>query len=165
MSVQQSPQPDPALLRWSPGGLEAGAAAAALAADAFDPHFREAWTEYQIVDLLRGGNAWLDLGHLDGQLVAFALNRQVLDEVELLLCAVGPDWRGQGIGLLMMERVLDSVRSRGGRRLFLEVRDGNLAALGLYRTAGLAMEGRRPGYYRTAAGDSIDAITFAMPVQ
>ncbi|PZU47409.1 MAG: ribosomal-protein-alanine acetyltransferase [Sphingomonas sp.] len=165
MSVLQSPQPDPIRPGWTLGGHEAGAAVAALAARAFDPHFREAWTEYQIIDLLRAGNAWLDLGHVDGVLVAFALNRQVLDEVELLLCAVSADWRGRGVGSRMMEQVRKSALSRGARRLFLEVRDGNEAALGLYRTAGFNIEGRRPAYYKTLAGDSIDAITFAMRVE
>ncbi|TPE63983.1 GNAT family N-acetyltransferase [Sandaracinobacter neustonicus] len=164
MSVQPN-LPEPDQLRWSEGGIVASPAVAALAASSFDPQYREAWTELQIANLLAGGNAWLDLCHAGQELVAFALNRQVLDEVELLLCAVSPAWRGRRIGLRMMEQVADSARKRGGKRLFLEVRQGNEAAMALYLSAGLRQEGRRPAYYRTVVGDSIDAITFASFLQ
>ncbi len=167
MSVPPIPPPPPegAALRWSQAGAVASAAAARLAATAFDPLFREAWTESQIANLLEAGNAWLDLGHVNDELVAFALNRQALDEVELLLCAVAPGWRGHGIGRRMIDQVAESTRNRGATRLFLEVRDGNEAALALYRSTGFHIEGRRPGYYRTILGNSIDAITLAMPIQ
>jgi ribosomal-protein-alanine N-acetyltransferase len=161
----QPQPPDAGDLRWSRAGATGSGAAAELASGAFDPLFREAWTESQIANLLQAGNGWLDLGHVGQELVVFALNRQVLDEVELLLCAVAPGWRGRGIGRQMMEQVAESARSRGASRLFLEVREGNEAAIALYRSVGFRIEGRRPGYYRTVLGNSIDAITLAMSIQ
>ena len=97
-----------------------------------------------------------------GRLVAFALCRQALDEVELLLCAVAPEARGRGFGRQMMQRVQESARARGARRLFLEVRSSNAAALALYGATGFAATGRRPGYYRTLSGNSIDALTLGL---
>lgn len=151
-------------LHWRVAGVSGSASAAALAAAAFDPVYREAWSELQIANLLHAGNAWLDTGHAGGDLCAFALNRQVLDEVELLLCAVAPEWRNRGLGRLMIDQVVESCRRRGAKRLFLEVRDGNEAALALYRATGFRQEGKRPGYYRTVLGTSIDAITLARPI-
>lgn len=153
---------DPDGLRWSRGsGADAGVASL-LASRAFDPHFRESWTEGQIEGLLRTASGWLELGQAPGALVAFALCRRTLDEVELLLCAVDPDWRGQGIGRQLMHRVAEGARTQGATRLFLEVRSSNTAALALYRSFGFETAGRRPAYYRTVSGESIDALTLSL---
>jgi ribosomal-protein-alanine N-acetyltransferase len=147
---------------WRIGGLAEAREAATLAHDAFDPHFREAWTEAQMAGLLGTSTAWLNLCESPGGLLAFALCRQALDEVELLLCATHPDHRQQGLGRELVHEVIGSARARGARRLFLEVRRSNERALALYRATGFAESGRRPGYYRTITGDSIDAITLTM---
>lgn len=149
-------------LVWRIGGLADSRAVAALAETAFEPLYREAWTEAQIAALLATSGSWLDLGQDGDMLCAFAMSRQIFEDVELLLCAVAPELRLAGEGRRMMEAVLRSARARGGRRLFLEVRASNAAALSLYRAAGFRPEGRRPGYYRTLAGESIDAITLSL---
>jgi ribosomal-protein-alanine N-acetyltransferase len=153
-------------LFWRTGGLSDSRAVAALAERAFEPMYREAWTEAQIAALLATSGAWLDLGlaggHPGARLLAFAMSRQTFDEVELLLCAVAPDRRRGGDGRRMMDAVVDSARARGARRLFLEVRASNRAALSLYGAVGFQPMGRRPGYYRTLAGESIDAITLSL---
>jgi ribosomal-protein-alanine N-acetyltransferase len=150
------------LLAWRIGGLADSRAVAALAETAFEPHFREAWTEAQIAALLVTAGAWLDLGHADGRLAAFAMSRQTFEDAELLLCAVAPGARGRGDGRRMIETVAKTAQARGVRRLFLEVRASNAAALSLYRSTGFTPEGRRPGYYRTLSGESIDAITLSL---
>ncbi len=168
MSAHQTPEtewlppPEHAPLEWRVGGLAEAAAAASLAERAFEPHFREAWTEAQIAALLATSGAWLNLGVLGSAPAAFAMSRQLFDEVELLLCAVAPEWRGRGEGRHLIGQVADSARGRGARRLFLEVRSSNSAALSLYRSSGFQAEGRRPGYYRTLGGESIDAITLSL---
>lgn len=170
MSAHRKSQGQPGLLpeagrlSWRTGGLADSRAVAALAETAFEPHYREAWTEAQIAALLATSGAWFDLGFDGEMLAAFAMSRQTFDEVELLLCAVAPDRRGLGDGRQMMAAVVDSARTRGARRLFLEVRASNAAALALYTSAGFRPEGRRPGYYRTLSGESIDAITLSLAV-
>ncbi len=151
-----------ARLAWRTGGLGESGAVARLAEAAFDPQFREAWTESQIAALLAASGAWLDLGEGPAGLMAFAMSRQIFEDVELLLCAVAPDWRGGGEGRRMMDAVIGAARTRGARRLFLEVRASNHAALSLYRSVGFTPQGRRPGYYRTLGGESIDAITLSL---
>jgi ribosomal-protein-alanine N-acetyltransferase len=159
---QTSLQPEPAVIGWSSGGLGEAAEAAGLAVQAFDPQFREAWTEAQMAGLLGTPSAWLELGHAGPELVSFALCRQAADEVELLLCATHPRWRRAGVGLALVGRVVDEARRRGAQRLFLEVRATNKAALALYRRAGFRAAGNRPAYYRTTSGETIDAITLEL---
>jgi len=149
-------------LIWSIGGPEQASHAGQLATAAFDPHFREAWTEGQMLGLLANSSAWLEVARTDSALVAFALCRQAHEEVELLLCATSPDWRRLGLGRQLVGQVGRTAHTRGANRLFLEVRSSNQPALALYLACGFAAVGRRPDYYRTLAGDRIDAITLAL---
>jgi ribosomal-protein-alanine N-acetyltransferase len=57
-----------------------------------------------------------------------------------------------------VERFLAAARGRGAGPVFLEVSAANAAALALYRAAGFAEAGRRPGYYRTPEGAALDAL-------
>lgn len=133
---------------------------------AFDPHWREAWTRSQIADSLTMPSTSLLLTDAqgrpwhDGIAAAFTLSRQALDEAELLLIAVHPNYRRAGLGMRTMTRFMDAAQQRGVRRIFLEMRANN-PAQSLYRRAGFLPIGVRPRYYRTTTGEAIDAITFA----
>ena len=52
-----------------------------------------------------------------------------------------PDWRGRGLGRLMLARGIDSLLNRGAESVMLGVDGGNDAAVGLYRTAGFGVVG------------------------
>jgi mycothiol synthase len=47
-----------------------------------------------------------------------------------------PDWRGRGLGRLMLARGIGSLHHRGAESVMLGVEGGNDAAVGLYRSAG-----------------------------
>ncbi|MEO6041584.1 MAG: GNAT family N-acetyltransferase [Croceibacterium sp.] len=134
---------------------------------AFDPAFGEAWTRGQVGDtLIVPGTQYL-LADNRGEkpaagapAVGFSLSRMAADEEELLLLAVEPGLRGHGIGSRLLERVIDAARRRGVGRMFLEMRDGNLAE-SLYRRHGFAPAGRRRHYYRRGSDGPYDAITFS----
>jgi ribosomal-protein-alanine N-acetyltransferase len=79
----------------------------------------------------------------------------VLDEAELLKIAVVPAWRHQGIGQALMQDVFTSAARFEARRLFLEVRERNLAARALYRKTGFTEVGRRKGYYDHPPDDAL----------
>lgn len=134
---------------------------------AFEPRYGEAWTRAQVDNTLVLGNCHYvlidELGHAPTPGVAaagFALTRAILDEEELLLFAVAPQWRRRGLGAALLTQVEKAARGRGIARIFLEMRDGNPAE-SLYRYHGFTPIGRRPKYYRTTDGERIDAITFA----
>lgn len=147
---------------WVSGGVADAPAAAVLATRAFDPHFREAWSAVEIAGLLATADSWLELGRAGSVPIAFALCRHVHEEVELLLCAIEPDWRRRGLGRRLVARVAEQARQRGASRLFLEVRSSNAPAIALYHACGFVPIGTRPDYYRTLAGERIDAITLAL---
>ncbi|WP_420136518.1 GNAT family N-acetyltransferase [Sphingomonas sp.] len=130
---------------------------------AFDPAFGEAWNAGQCLGMLSLPGVWLSFAQQEGRTAGFALSRLLVDEAELLLLAVEPASRGQGIGRALIERTARIAGEKGARRLLLEVRHDN-PALDLYRSAGFAEIGRRCGYYHGADGVTRDALTLAREI-
>lgn len=135
--------------------------------EAFDPHFREAWTRRQVEDSLLTPSTYLLLANAQGdscdvheQAAGFVLARQAADEIELLLIAVRPECRGRGLGRRLLARFLESAERRAASKVFLEMRANNPADE-FYRKSGFEQIGVRRDYYRTLDGTTIDAITFA----
>lgn len=138
---------------------------------AFDPAYGEAWNRRQVEDALAMPGTHYLLAGQDGlppepgmPTAGFAMSRGAVDEEELLLIAVHPDYRGQGIGTQLVKSFVCEAISRGATRLFLEMRESNPAE-SLYLHAGFEKVGRRRNYYRRGHGEPIDAITFAKDVK
>lgn len=134
---------------------------------AFDPAFGEAWNRSQMEDALVMGNCHYGLIARNGEApeegtaaCGFFLSRHSCEEEELLLFAIDPRFRRLGLGHRLLENFIAAAQARGAMRLFLEMRQGNLAEH-LYRRYGFLPVGRRPRYYRTPDGSRLDAITFA----
>ncbi|WP_421853846.1 GNAT family N-acetyltransferase [Novosphingobium sp.] len=135
-------------------------------AGAFAPEYGEAWNRRQVSDsLLLGGTGYCLIG-AEGSLdpvpeepaAGFALTRSIFDEQELLLFAVLPRYRGRGLGAALLTEVIARARNQGIRRLFLEMRRNNPAGK-LYTGFGFRTIGIRPGYYRMADGERLDALS------
>jgi ribosomal protein S18 acetylase RimI-like enzyme len=74
--------------------------------------------------------------------------RDLGEEVEILDLAVPTDRRRRGFGLGLLRGFVAFAGDRGVRQIFLEVRESNEAAIGLYRKEGFSLTGRRPNYYQ-----------------
>ena len=90
----------------------------------------------------------------DGTLAGYICPMLLLDEGHILDVAVHPDYRGQGIGRLLVERVITDCRAGGAEFISLEVRPSNLSAINLYERLGFIRIGQRKRYYQ----DGEDAI-------
>ena len=89
-----------------------------------------------------------------GRLVGYICPMIILDEGHIFDVAVHPDFRGQGLGKMLVEKVLAICHERGAEFVSLEVRPSNIDAIGLYRRLGFIETGKRPRYYQ----DGEDAI-------
>ncbi|MBL6456055.1 GNAT family N-acetyltransferase [Belnapia sp. T6] len=131
-----------------PAGPDDAAALAALHAAAFPP--TEAWGP-DAMALMLGMPGAFGLWEPGAGLV---LARAVADEAEILTLAVAPARRRQGSGAELLAGAMQGAILRGAAAMFLEVAEGNAAALALYRAAGFAEVGRRRRYY----ADGADAL-------
>lgn len=132
---------------------------------AFDPVFGEAWSKTQLSGMLITPGSWLLLLRLEDKPAGFAIGRSTLDETELMLLAISPEYRRRGLGRKLLNAVIAEARSRDAERLFLEMRSDNETALGLYNDAGFIEVGRRPRYYRGSDGILRDAITMVLSLR
>ena len=133
---------------------------------AFDPVFGEAWNRRQISDALILPSTHALIVDAEGAITdgsqieaaGFVLSRHAADEEELLLIAVKPRFRAQGLGQILIDLLFEAASKRGVTRVFLEMRRGN-PAVHLYQKVGFEPIGERPNYYKTRDGSRIDAIT------
>lgn len=129
---------------------------------AFPEQYGEAWTRSQCAGILPMTGVRLLLAAVgDEAIVGFALYRTIVDDAELLLLAVHPDARGQGVGGMLLANFVAGSKQAGAKRIHLEVRDGN-SAISLYQGAGFQQANRRRNYYRGRDGVAFDALTFIL---
>ncbi|OUY07732.1 ribosomal protein S18-alanine N-acetyltransferase [Acinetobacter populi] len=116
------------------------------------------WTKTQFADSML--NYQVTVLEKDKQVIGFCIMQPVLDEANLLLMAVDPQYQGQGYGLAILE---DAIARLGEKciQIFLEVRESNLAAIALYEKAGFHQIDLRKNYYPAPHGKKEHAIIMA----
>ena len=97
-----------------------------------------------------------------GEILAFAICQQVLDEATLFNIAVHPKAQGKGIGKQLLSGLIEQLRCRDVLTLWLEVRASNQVAIQLYQSLGFNEVTVRKRYYPTPDGGREDAIVMAL---
>ncbi|MFQ6372237.1 ribosomal protein S18-alanine N-acetyltransferase [Shewanella sp. YIC-542] len=111
------------------------------------------------------GRFYQQLGLFDdnGELLGFSILQCVFDEATLMNICMLPGKQGQGLGKMLLEATIASLRTQGVAILLLEVRVTNAPAIGLYRHLGFIETGNRKDYYHTATGRE-DALLMELPL-
>ena len=78
-----------------------------------------------------------------------------VDEVHVTAIAVAPEYRGRGIGELVLNGLVDQAIALNADMLTLEVRVSNLVAQQLYLKYGFRPAGTRPRYYTDNSEDAL----------
>ena len=140
--------------RAKPTIFDARPADAGVLAALHERSFAHGWSESEMERLLvdKAVIAHIARAGSRGAPAGFMLSRCAADEAEILTVAVAPVERGQGIARQLLARHLGRLAALGIARVFLEVDDGNRAALRLYARAGFREIGRRDSYYARAQG-------------
>ena len=79
----------------------------------------------------------------------------VLDEAEIYNVAVREDSRGRDIGKLLLTKLIEKGKIDNRKRFLLEVRQGNKAAISLYKKLGFKEDGIRPNFYDEPKEDAL----------
>jgi ribosomal-protein-alanine N-acetyltransferase len=83
----------------------------------------------------------------------------IVDEAHVCTLGVHPDWRGRGLGELLLAHLLDHAIKVGAAVATLEVRVSNVAAQSMYRKYGFVPAGLRRRYYSDNNEDAIIMTT------
>lgn len=121
------------------------------------------WSERVMADCLAGDYRCEVASGADG-LAGHMVSQLVLDELHLLNLCVAREQQRRGVGLSLMQHLLDGGRRDGAATVFLEVRASNRAAQALYGGLGFDKLATRRGYYRGESGGE-DAIVMALPLR
>nr|WP_174506598.1 ribosomal protein S18-alanine N-acetyltransferase [Acinetobacter sp. Marseille-Q1620] len=98
----------------------------------------------------------------NGQVVGFCILQTVLDEANLLLMAIHPDQQGQGFGYKLLDESIQLLKNNPVQ-IFLEVRESNQPAIGLYEKSGFHQIDLRKNYYPNNDGSREHAIIMVKP--
>ncbi|WP_375346276.1 ribosomal protein S18-alanine N-acetyltransferase [Priestia megaterium] len=79
----------------------------------------------------------------------------VIDEAHVTNIALLPDYRGKGLGELLLSNVMDVLRKLGAASMTLEVRVSNHIAQSLYQKLGFKPGGIRKNYYSDNNEDAL----------
>jgi ribosomal-protein-alanine N-acetyltransferase len=77
---------------------------------------------------------------------------------EIFSIAVHSDFRNHGLGKTLLDAACDDLRARGARKIRLNVRTDNAAAIHLYEKSGFAVTGTEEHYY----SDEADALVMTL---
>jgi ribosomal-protein-alanine N-acetyltransferase len=102
----------------------------------------ERWAARSVPPVLGYGGLWM-----------------LVDEAHISTLAVHPEWRGRGLGELLLVALIEVGALRGAARSTLEVRVSNLVAQSLYAKYAFVQEGRRKHYYHDNNEDALIMTT------
>ena len=120
--------------------------------------------EGEAVPQEQGWRRWLRSARgqrAESQVIGYVGLRLQGPGVHISTIAVHPDWRGKGLGELLLLTAMEKALELKGSTVTLEVRPSNRVAQRLYHKYGFRFKGVNRGYYR----DGEDAWLMAVEVK
>lgn len=108
--------------------------------------FPDAWDEKMLLSAFNAGNFYGFIAE-DGEKVGFLTYSVNIDTADLQDLFVAEACRKKGVGSVLVAEFIKGAISHGVKKLFLEVRESNTPAIGLYEKAGFTFLSVRKRYY------------------
>lgn len=117
--------------------------------------FSDAWSENNLKESIVSEMDYCFIVENDYRIMSYIIFRINGDEAELFRIATDEKERNKGFGWKLMDIMMSNLTKRGIKRVFLEVRGKNRAAIRLYEGFGFKKIGARKGYYNDPVEDAI----------
>jgi ribosomal-protein-alanine N-acetyltransferase len=117
--------------------------------------FTTPWSETAFLKEIHNPYSIAKVAMLEYNVVGYVCVNYIIDEGHILNLAVHPDFRRRGIATALMKEILDELRERGCRLLYLEVRSSNFIARRFYESLGFWIIGIRKEYYTSPREDAV----------
>ena len=123
---------------------------------------------------------WEEIGHInpvlnsmrrlikpshDASIVGYGGYWRLLEEAHICTLALRQEWRGRGLGELVLLALLEDALKEGAELATLEVRVSNAVAQNLYTKYAFQVTGRRTRYYSDNDEDALIMSTASMTPQ
>ena len=117
--------------------------------------FSDPWSPAGLREMI-SANLTIGLVALSGEtIIGYAIARYAADSGEILNLAVAPEHRREGVAAHLIDALLEGLRCREVREVYLEVRESNGPARALYKEKGFLVAGMRRAYYRYPTEDAL----------
>ena len=117
--------------------------------------FSDPWTASGIQETIQYETTRAFVAESGDRAVGYVMARISGEEGEILNLAVLPKSRRKGIARCLLAEALGSIAAAGVTEAYLEVRQSNEEAIGLYQSQGFRPVGLRPDYYRDPQEDAL----------
>ena len=117
--------------------------------------FADAWTVSSCRSTFENPNVYSVVAEDEDGICGYGFLMFAADEAEILRIAVDEEKRRRHIGSSILEDMLEYAAEEGFLNIYLEVRQGNMAAIGMYQDAGFEPVGRRTQYYSDPDEDAL----------
>lgn len=122
---------------------------------------KDSWTEGAFKGALYNERVWVLIAKSREEIIGFCVFSVAADEAELQSIAVDPCSRRQGAGRALFNSMLSEAKVQKAAVLYLDVRQGNDAAIAFYRDMGMEEIAVRKGFYESPRED---ALIFRMDI-
>ena len=113
------------------------------------------WTEDNYIEALNSEHVIFAVAEADGGVVGFGLLYLSIPEAELPDIVVDGGFQGKGVGRKLLAYMLEEADKAGVTDVFLEVRQSNERAHGLYLSMGFEEIGIRKNFYNNPVEHAI----------
>lgn len=117
----------------------------------------DGWSESAFLPEFDRGSVILT-AEAGGSIIGFAVVTVSFDEGYLQLICVDPDRRRQGAASELLSKAEEDARQKGARKIVLDVRASNSAALELYKKSGYTLLCKRAGFYSHPLEDAFTMV-------
>ena len=114
-----------------------------------------AWTFKQLQDELAFAPGWSFVARSQGITLGYIFGIKAADEGEIRKIAISPNYRRKGLAAELLKTALQHLAHHNIISCFLEVRQNNKAALGLYQKYRFKEVGIRKKYYTLPQDNAI----------
>lgn len=117
--------------------------------------FSDAWRQEDITSCINSNCAMCYVAIDNNKTVGYIIGNKIPPEAEIYRIATSPDRLREGIGTKIFEFLLGEESPLGITDIFLEVREKNSPAIGLYEKLGFSRIDIRKNYYKNPDDNAI----------
>lgn len=109
--------------------------------------FSTPWSEVSFLKELHKASAMARVADLGNIVVGYIFAEHLFDEGQIFKVAVLPDYRKMKLATELLKSIIEDLRLKFCRAVYLEVRASESVAQRLYKNCGFKVSGIRKGYY------------------
>ena len=105
------------------------------------------WSQDQFTTSIENNKNLSYCLNLNGKTIGYLIAMLALDSADILNIGIDPHFKRQGYGTALLNHLIEELRKRNIREIFLEVRVGNKSAIRFYKKQGFEEISVRKNYY------------------